>query len=114
METTVTSRSLEGRKGRQSDKSGVAKTQSTVDSSTLKEKALLHPSHDKLPLGPITTKEVTEDEMKGPHSMEGDGMLTKIIERQEPAAVTVSPLSSAVDDTWDFLSDPPQEIDQQV
>jgi len=115
---TGTSGSLEGRKGRLSEKSGAAKVQSTVDSSTLKEKALLH-HHDKLPPGPITAKEATGNEMEGSHLAEGGGMLATIIERQEPTAVTVSPPSSAADDSWDFLSDSPQEvaretIDQQV
>ena len=92
-ETTSTSskrQSLEGRKSHQREKTRAAKTTGiqSKDGTTLEE------------VDVFTTKEETDDDRKS----------ATVIGRQEPAAVTVSPPSSAVDDTWDFLSDSPQKV----
>ena len=57
-----------------------------------------------------TTKEITTHEMKQSHLTDNGKTLSTVTERQEPAAVTVSPPSSAVDDAWDFLSNSPQKV----
>ena len=57
-----------------------------------------------------TTKEVTAHKMKQSRLNDNGRTLSTVTERQEPAAVTVSPPSSAVDDAWDFLSNSPQKV----
>lgn len=102
-------RSLQRRKGNQSKETRAGKSTNS-DNSTLKEKTLLQSSEKELPLHLITVKEGTEHEMKESHLTDSGGMLSTIMERQEPVAVAVSPPSSAVDDAWDFLNDSPQKV----
>ena len=95
-ETADNRQSLEmRRKSRQNEES----RPTTLDGTAVKEKILLHPSDKSLPLD-LITEEVTGHRVKEPHS---------VVQRQLVAA-TVSPPSSAVDDTWDFLSDSPQKV----
>lgn len=101
METNANKKqSLEGRKSRQT-RAGKNKNSQSTNNTSLEEKRLPRSSDEKPPVGP---KEVTKE---------------SFTRRQEPVAATVSPPSSAVDDTWDFLRDSPQEVavgttDQQV
>lgn len=98
--------SLEGRRARQNEKARAGRN-TNIQSTTLEAKTLMHTTDDKL-LG--TTKTATEHEMREPHITDDRRTLSTVIERQEPAAMTVSPPSSAVDDAWDFLSDSPQKV----
>ena len=102
--------SLEGRKARKIEKTRTGKStdfQSKEGTAALEEKTLLHPSDENQPLDPITTNK-GKTEVK--HLTDDGRALATVMERQEPAAVTVSPPSSAVDDAWDFLSDSPQKV----
>ena len=96
--------SLEGRKAHQTEKTRIGKSTDfrSKESTTLEEKTL------------STTHEVTEYPVKQPQLMDDGRTLATVMERQEPAAVTVSPPSSAVDDAWDFLSDSPQKVDAET
>ena len=104
--TTDKRQSLEGRKAHQKTRASKSRDFQSKEDTTLEEKTLLHPSVENPPVGLITTNKVSEAK----HLTDDGRTLTTVRERQEPAAVTISPPSSAVDDAWDFLSDSPQKV----
>ena len=108
-ETASKRQSLAARKAHQGEKTQLSeKTRAERVAKTSPEvKTLPHIADGKLL---NTTNGVGEQELKEPFTTNDSRTLSTVIERQEPAVeVTVSPPSSAIDDTWDFLSESPQK-----